>query len=99
MIECSDLRLAERALHGEMALERVFGRLRIERLAVVEFHAGAELNEHLLPVSRGLVRKRKLRHHVELLVDVEKPVAERGKHNAADIGARERRIENVGILR
>src|SRR5262249_11090225 len=35
---------------------------------------------------------------VELLVDVEQLVAERGKDDAADIGARECRIENIGIL-
>src|SRR5947207_11097860 len=46
-----------------------------------------ELDRHLLTVGRGLVRQRKLRHDVELLVDVEQLVAEGGEHDAADIGA------------
>ena len=47
------------------------------------------------PRSRG---ERELRHDVQLLVDVEQLVAERGEDDAADIGARQRRIEHVGIL-
>ena len=49
MIERRQLRLAERSLHRQMPLERELGRLRIERLAVVEFHAGAQLDRHSLP--------------------------------------------------
>ena len=93
-----ELGLAERALHGEMAIEREFRGLGVERLAVVEFHARPQLDGDRLAVGRGLVRERELRHDVELLVDVEQLVAERGEHDAADIGARERRIENVGVL-
>src|SRR5262249_12581355 len=57
-----------------------------------------QLDRHRLPVGGGLVAERKLGNGVELLVDVEQLVAERGKDDAADIGARERRIENIGIL-
>jgi hypothetical protein len=40
----------------------------------------------------------KLRHDLELFVDIEQLVAECGEHDTADIGARQRRIENVRIL-
>ena len=81
-----------------MALQRIFRGFGVERLAVVEFDAGPELDRHFLAVGGGLVRQRKLRHDVELLVDVEQLVAERGEHDAADIGACQRRIENVGVF-
>ena len=93
-----ELRLAERALHRQMALEREFGGFRVERLAVLELHAGPQLDGDVLAVGGGLVRQRELRHDVELLVDVEQLVAEGGEHDAADIGARQRGIENVGVL-
>ena len=93
-----EFRLAERGRHRQVAFEREFRGLRVERLAVMEFHARPQLDGDLLAVGGGLVRQRKLRHDVELLVDVEQLVAERGEHDAADIGARERRIENVRIL-
>ncbi len=81
-----------------MALERVFRRIRVELLAVVKFDVRPQLDRHRLPVGGGLVAECKLGNRVELLVDVEQLVAERGKDDAADIGARERRIENIGIL-
>jgi len=81
-----------------MALQREFGRFRIERLAVLEFDARPELDGDLLAVGGGLVRQRELRHDVELFIDVEQLVAQRGEHDAADIGARHGRIEHVRIL-
>jgi hypothetical protein len=44
------------------------------------------------------VRQRELRHHVELFVDVEQLVADRRKHDAPDIGARQRGVEDVGVF-
>ena len=70
----------------------------VERLAVLEFHARPQLDRDLLAVGGGLVRQRELRHDVELFVDVEQLVAERREHDAADIGARQRRVENVRIF-
>ena len=87
-----------RAFHGEVTVEAVLGGRGIERLAVVELHAGPELDGDGLAVGRGFVAERQLRHDVELGVDVEQLVAERGEDDAADIGARQRRIEHVGIL-
>ena len=98
MIEHGEFRFAERARHRHVPLEREFRGLGVERLAVLEFHAGPKLDRHLLAVGGGLVRQRELRHDVELFVDVEQLVAEGREHDAADIGARQRRIENVGIL-
>ena len=87
LVDRGELGLAERALHGHVALERELRGFGVERLAVMEFHAGRSLMVTVLAVGRGLVRERELRHDVELLVDVEQLVAERGEHDAADIGA------------
>src|SRR5262249_42020287 len=83
----------------QVPVEREFRSLRVERLAVVELDVRTQLDQHLLAVLRRLVRERQLRHHVQLLVDVEQLVAERGKDNAADIGARKGRIEDVRVFR
>jgi hypothetical protein len=40
-----------------------------------------------------------LRNDIELFVDVEQLVAERGKNDTPDISARQRRIEDIGVLR
>src|SRR5258708_32474327 len=95
MVEGRQLRFSERALHGQVALEREFRGLGIERLAVVEFDARAQLDRDLLAVGGSLVRQRELRHDVELFVDVEQLVAERREYEAAHISARQRRSENV----
>src|SRR5262245_41579603 len=44
------------------------------------------------------MRERQLRHDVDVLVDVEQLVAQRGEHDAADVGAGQCRIEHVRIL-
>src|SRR5438067_776450 len=64
----------------------------------MEFDVRPELDRHLLAVGRGLVRQRELRHDVELLVDVEQLVAEGGEHDAADIGATDAGVEDVGVF-
>ena len=52
----------------------------------------------VLPSAEVSWPVRELRHDVQLLVDVEQLVADRGEDDAPDIGARQRRIEHVGIL-
>ena len=59
---------------------------------------GRSLMVTVLAVLGGLVRQRQLRHDVELVVDVEQLVAQRREHDAADVGARQRRVEHVGVL-
>src|SRR5258708_39023305 len=81
-----------------MPLKREFRSLGVERLAVVEFDARSQFYGDLLAVGRRLVAQRQLRHDVELFVDVEQLVAKRGKYDGADIGARQRRIENIGVF-
>src|SRR6266702_3045006 len=88
----------EHHLVDDVAVEREFCSLGVERLAIVEFHARPKLDEDLLAVVRGLVGQRELRHDVEFFVDVEQLVAKRRKYDAADIGTPERRIENVRIF-
>ena len=97
-VERGKLGLAERGRQREVPVEREFRGLGIERLAVVELDARPQLDRHLLAVGGGLMGQRELRHEVELLVDVEQLVAERGEHDAPDIGARRGRVENVRIL-
>jgi hypothetical protein len=81
-----------------VAIEREFRGFGVERFAIVEFDAGPQLDRHLLAVGGSLMRQRKLRHDVEFLVDVEQLVAERCEHDAADIGACDRWVQNVRIL-
>ena len=87
-----------RAGHGLVALDVELDRRGVELLAVVEGHAAAQLDGQRLVVGRPFVAGRELRHDVQLLVDVEQLVAQRGEHDAADEGARQRRIEHVGVF-
>ncbi len=98
MIDRCQFRFAERARDRQMPLQRKLCGLRIEGLAVVKLDAGPELDGDFLAVGRCLVAQRELRHDVELFVDVEQLVAERCEHDAADIGARHGRVEDVRIL-
>ncbi len=98
LVDRGELGLAERALHGHVPLDAGLDGLRIHRLAVVELDAGSQLDGDFLAVLGGVVRERQLRHDVELVVDVEELVADRREHDAADVGARQRRVEDVGVL-
>ena len=97
-VDQRQLGLAERAPHGEVAVEAVLGGLGVERLAVVEVDAGPELDGQRLAVGRGLVAEPELRDDVQLVVDVEQLVADRGEDDARGIGARQARIERVRIV-
>ena len=59
---------------------------------------GRSLMVTVLPSSEVSWRERELRDDLELLVDVEQLVADRREHDAAHIGAGERRIEHVRVL-
>ena len=98
VIDIGEFRFAERSRKRHVPLDREFRGLRIERFAVLEFHAGPKLDRHRLAVGGGLIGQRELRHDVELFVDVEQLVADGGEHDAADIGARQRGIEHIGVL-
>ena len=97
-LDRGELGLAERALHVHVPLETVLGGLGVERLAVVEFHAGAQLQHDRLAVGRGLAAQRKLRHDVGLVVDVEQLVAERGEHDARRVETRQAGIEGIRVV-
>jgi hypothetical protein len=97
-VDRRQLGLPERALHGHVPLEAGLDGSRVHGLAVVELDARTELDGDDFSVLGDLVRQRQLRHDVELLVDVEQLVAQRGEDDAADVGARERRVEHVGVL-
>ena len=98
MVERRQLRFSERSREGEVPLQREFCGFRIEGLAIVEFDAGPQLDRDLPAVIRKLMGQRELWHDVELLVDIEQLVAERCEHDAADVGARHGRVEDIGVL-
>ena len=92
-----DLGAAEAALHREVAFEGVFDGGGVHLLAVVEEDAGAELDEEL---GRGgpFVGEGELGDGLQLFVDVEELVAEAGEYDAADVGAGEGGVEDVGVF-
>ena len=74
-------------------------RFGIHRLAVMEFDVGAQFDDNLFAISRCFRRQSQLRHNIELGVDIKQLVAQRGKDDAPDIGARQTGIEHIGIFR
>ncbi len=94
----AQLALAGRTRHGLMAIEAVFHRRRIHRLAVMELDALTQLDGERLVVVRPFVLGRQLRHDLEVGGNVEELVAQPGEDDAPDEGARQRRVENIGIL-
>ena len=99
LVDLRKLRLAQRALRRHVAVERELHGFGVERFAVLEFHVRPQLDGDGLPVFRRLMRERELRHDVEIAVDVEQLVAQRGEHDAADVRTRRGWIEIVGIFR
>ena len=81
------------------SLEAHLDGLGIHRLPVVELHPLAQLDGDRLAVLGGFMRERQLRHDVELVVDVEQLVAQRREHDAPDVGARQRGVEHIRVLR
>ena len=92
------LAAAVRAGHRLVALDVELDGGGVELLAVVEGDVGAQLDRQRLAVGRPLVAGRELRHDGELLVDVEQLVAKRREDDPADEGARQRRVEHVGVF-
>ena len=88
----------ERRIHPAVAVERVFDGFGVHRLAVVELDVRPQADGQRSAVLGRFVRKCKLRHDVEIGVDIEQLVADRREHDAPDIGARQRRVEDIGIL-
>ena len=78
-------------LHG------VFHRGGVERFAVLKRDVGAEVEEQGLWVG-PLVAEGELRHDLQLFVDVEELVAKAGEDDAADVGAGEGGVEDVGVF-
>ncbi len=86
-----------RAFGGQIAHQRDLHRLGVHRLVILEFHSRAEMNHQMrrIPI---FVAGGELRYDLQLRVDVEQLVAERGEDEPADIAGAERRIEQVGVL-
>ncbi len=82
-----------------MALEAVLGRGRVEGLAVVELHAGAQLDgdgQAVGATSRGSVASCGTTSSFSSMSNSLSQIER--EDDAADIGARQSRIEHVGIL-
>ena len=93
----AQLAAAEAALHRDVALQGVLHRGGVEVGAIMELHAGAQMDQQRGRV-RLLVAGGELGHDLQLLVDVEQLVAQPGEHDAADIGAGQGGVEDVGVL-
>src|SRR5271165_826769 len=96
-VDRADLAAAHTALGGQVARQLVFGGFSSELFAVLELHAGAQMDDQVRRVL-PLVAYGKLRHDVQLGVDVEQLVAQAGEHDAPDIGGAEGGIEQVRVL-
>ena len=84
--------------HRLVALEVELHGRGVELLAVMESDARAQLHRQRLAVLGPFPAGGQLRLDGQLLVDVEQLVAQRGKHDAADEGARQRRVQHVGVF-
>jgi hypothetical protein len=78
-------------LHG------VFHRGGVEGFTVLEGDVGAQVQDEGLRIG-PFVAERELRNDVKVLVDVEQLVAQTGEDDAADIGAGQGGVEDVGIF-
>ena len=92
-----ELVAAEAAGEGEVPIQRVFHRGRIHFLAVVEEHAGAEMQDDGLAVGI-FPGGGEAGHHVQLGIEIDQLVADAGHHVGADEGARQRGVEDVGVV-
>ena len=92
-----ELRLAPALAGAAIALEICLGGQRVEAFAVVEQHVAAQLEPQGQPVRRPRPAARELRHELDLLVDVDQLVAERGEDDAPGEARAGRRIERIGI--
>ena len=93
----AQLGAAEAAGHGGVAVEGVFHRLRVHFGAVLEQDAGAQLDDEFGGAG-PFVAGGELGHRREVFVDVEQLVAHGGEDDTADVGAAERRVEDVGVF-
>jgi hypothetical protein len=64
----------------------------------VKTHAAAQFQRQRLVVGRPFMAGCELADDGEFFVDVEQLVAQRREHDAADEGARQCRIERVGVF-
>src|SRR5580700_11963524 len=81
-----------------MPLEAELYRGGVHWLAIVKLDRRTQLDDETFIVVDPLPLGRELRDDVELRADIDELVAERGEDDAADIGARQRGVEDVGVL-
>ena len=81
-----------------MTFEAKLDRGRVERLAVVKLDPLPDLHDQAFVAVGPLPLGRELRHDVELGTDIDELVAQGCKDDAADIGARQGRVQQVGVL-
>jgi hypothetical protein len=76
-----------------VALQVELDGFRVERLAVVELDALAQLEGVRLAVVGDLVALGEHRHYLAVLVDVDEPVVDAGHHLPVHVGARQVGVE------
>ena len=93
----ADLVAAEAAREVLVAVEGVFDGCGVERLVVVEADAGADVDEECRGVDL-LVAGGQHGDDLLVLVEVEQLVADGGHDEGADVGARQGRVEEIGVV-
>ena len=96
-IEGGDFAAPGTARHGEVAFHAEFDGRGVEIGAVMEFHAGAQLEDEGFAVG-PCVGGGELGDDVQVGVDVDELVAQPGEDDAPDEGAAKRGVEQVGVI-
>ncbi len=94
----TDFGLAVRARHIEVPLDAEFDGSGVKRFAILELDSLPELQDEALVAVDPLPLGGELRRDIQFRGDVDKLVAHRGEDNPPGIGARQRRIEHIGVV-
>ena len=93
-----DFGLAVRALHVEVPLDAELDGAGVERFAVLELDLLPKFQNEAFVAVGPLPLSGELRRDIQFRGDVDKLVAHRGKDNPPGIGARQGRIEHIGVV-
>ena len=96
--ERTDLALAVRSRHRQMAFDAELDRSGVERLAILKLNARTQFEDETFVSVGPPPFGRELRNNFEFGADIDELVAERGEDDAADKSAAERGIENIRVL-
>jgi hypothetical protein len=97
MVGGEDFAAPEAAREIQVALQAVPHRRGVHLLAVLEQHASSQMENQRLRI-RPFVAGRQARNDVQFGIGIDQLVAQPRHRHGADEGARQRGIENVGIV-